>query len=138
MRASTATAGNRFRNFWTASPRTSSAASGCLVILAWSLPMRVMESRFSTTRISHWASSRTSVRRAVCSSLERAGLSRTVEVAPTMEVRGVRMSWDTERSRSARIFTFSFSIRRRSCSLAWEVRALVTRDTTRKVRIVSG
>ena len=60
------------------------------------------------------------------------------EVAPMIEVRGVRMSWETERSRSARIFTFSFSIRRRSCSLVLVVRVLVTSETTRKVNIVSG
>ena len=55
-----------------------------------------------------------------------------------MEVRGVRMSWETERSRSARILTFSFSSRSRSCSLVFVVSALVTRETTRKVKMVSG
>ena len=51
-----------------------------------------------------------------------------------MEVRGVRMSWDTERSRSARIRIFSFSIRSLSNWRVLVVRAEVMTETLRKVR----
>ena len=97
-----------------------------------------MDSRFSTMRMSHWASLRTSSSRVSCSARERPGFSSTVEVEPTMEVRGVRMSWDTERRRLARIFSFSFSIRSCSWRLIWVVRVLVMTDTARKLKKVSG
>ena len=42
--------------------------------------------------------------------------------------KGVRISWETERSRLARIFSFSLSARSRSCCLAWLVRVLVMMD----------
>ena len=61
-----------------------------------------------------------------------------VEVAPTMEVRGVRISWETERSRLARIFSFSFSTRSSCCCFAWEVRVLVMMETPRKARKLRG
>ena len=100
--------------------------------------MRVMDSRFSTVRISHWASLRTSSSSASCSARERPGFSSTAEAEPTMEVRGVRMSWETERRRLARIFSFSFSARSCSCRLIWVVRVLVMTDTARKLKKVRG
>ena len=103
-----------------------------------SSPMRVMERRFSTTRISHWASSRAFSSSARCSWAERPGFSSTAEVDPTMEVRGVRMSWETERSRLARIFSRSFSARRLACRLAWAVRVLVMREIINRVKNVMG
>ena len=47
-----------------------------------------------------------------------------------MEVRGVRRSWETARSRVARIFSVSLSIRSCSCFLMRVVRVLVIMDTT--------
>ena len=85
-------------------------------------------------RISHWASCFTSSSRERRSSWERSGLSSTAEVEPMMEVRGVRISWDTERSRSARIRIFSFSIRSLSNWRVLVVRAEVMTETLRKVR----
>ena len=49
-------AAQRRRNLATAPSMTSSAASGVLVTQAFSAPMRVMERRFSTIRMSHCAS----------------------------------------------------------------------------------
>lgn len=51
-----------------------------------------------------------------------------------IEVRGVRISWDTERSRSARIRILSFSIRSLSNWRVLVVRAEVMTETLRKVR----
>ena len=61
-----------------------------------------------------------------------------VEVAPTMEVSGVRISCETERSRLARIFSFAFSRRRCSCCLVWDVRVLVMMETIKNDRKLSG
>ena len=61
-----------------------------------------------------------------------------VEVAPTMDVSGVRISWETERSRLARIFSFSFSMRSFSCCLAWVVRVLVMMETMKKAKKLRG
>ena len=46
-----------------------------------------------------------------------------------MEVSGVRRSWETARSRFARIFSFSLSMRSCSCRLMRVVRVLVMMDT---------
>ena len=132
------TSGKRRRNFLAASPITSSAASDSLRIFASSSPIRVMESRFSTTRISHCASSRAFSRRVLCSSCVRSGLSRTADVEPTIEVRGVRRSWETARSRLPRIFSRSFSAKSLACRFAWAVRVQVIMETIRRVKKVSG
>ena len=97
-----------------------------------------MERRFSTTRISHWASSRAFSSSSRCSWLERPGFSSTAEVDPTMDVRGVRMSWETERRRLARIFSRSLSARRLAWRLAWAVRVQVMRETINSVKKVRG
>ncbi len=55
-----------------------------------------------------------------------------------MEVRGVRISWDTERSRSARILIFSFSIRSRSNWRVLVVRVEVMTETPKNVRNERG
>lgn len=55
-----------------------------------------------------------------------------------MEVRGVRRSWDTARSRSARILARSLSRRSLSCFLTTVVSALVLMDTASMVAKVSG
>ena len=47
-----------------------------------------------------------------------------------MPVSGVRRSWETARSRVARIFSVSLSIRSCSCFLMRVVRVLVIMDTT--------
>ena len=47
-----------------------------------------------------------------------------------MEVSGVRRSWETARSRLARIFSVSLSIRSCSCILIRVVRVLVMMETT--------
>ena len=55
-----------------------------------------------------------------------------------MEVSGVRISWDTERSRSARIRIFSFSRRSLSSWRVFVVSVEVMMETERKVRKDSG
>ena len=59
-------------------------------------------------------------------------------VEPMIEVSGVRMSCDTERSRLAFIFSRAASMRRFSCFLILVVMVQVTSDTTSMVRKVSG
>ena len=57
---------------------------------------------------------------------------------PLMEVRGVRRSWEMDRSRLARIFSFSDSSRMRSCSLTLEVRVETAKPTASMVIKVRG
>ena len=105
---------------------------------AFSPPTRVMESRFSTMRMSHWESSfmlPSSSRRL---SSGRSAFSSSRSAEPAMEVRGVRRSWDTARSRSARILARSLSRRSLSCFLTNVVSALVLMDTASMVAKVSG
>ena len=59
-------------------------------------------------------------------------------VEPMIEVSGVRMSCETERSRFARIFSRAASMRRSSCRLILVVIVQVTSETTSMVRKVSG
>ena len=90
-------------------------------------------------RMSHWASSRTLRSRDIrCWGVRTASFSRIAEAEPTMEVRGVRRSWDTARSRLARMASRSVSARSCSCRLIWEVRVLTRRDTDSMVRKVRG
>ena len=101
--------------------------------------MRVMESRFSTMRMSHCESSLMS-----CSSSCSCGqgicpfCSRIAVAAPLMPVSGVRRSCEMARSRFPRIFSFSASARTLSCCLICVVIALVTTDTASITRNVSG
>ena len=60
------------------------------------------------------------------------------EVEPMMEVSGVRMSCETERSRLARIFSRSLSMRNCSCCLILVVIVQVTSDTHSMTKNVSG
>ena len=55
-----------------------------------------------------------------------------------MEVSGVRMSCETERSRLARIFSRSLSMRNCSCCLILVVIVQVTSDTHSMTKNVSG
>ena len=55
-----------------------------------------------------------------------------------MEVRGVRMSWDTALKRFPRIFSFSASRRICSCFLIWVVRALTLHATASMAMNVTG
>ena len=55
-----------------------------------------------------------------------------------MEVRGVRISWETERSRSARIRIFSFSMRSLSSWRVLVVRVEVMTETPKNVRNERG
>ena len=66
------------------------------------------------------------------------GRSRMAEVEPMMEVSGVRMSCETERSRLARIFSRSLSMRNCSCCLILVVIVQVTSDTHSITKNVSG
>ena len=101
--------------------------------------MRVMESRFSTMRMSHWASSLTSRSSSLCCSVESVSpFSKMAEVLPTMLVSGVRISCDIARSRFARIVSRSASVRSRSCFLILVFIALMMSDTASIVRKVSG
>ena len=88
--------------------------------------------------MSHWASSLAFSSRVRCSGPERPGFSSTAEMDPTMEVRGVRMSWETERRRLARIFSRSLSARSLAWRLAWAVRVQVMRETISRVKKVRG
>ena len=129
--------GKRLRKARAAEARTSSATSSPLTSSV-SPPMRVMERRFSTTRMSHCPSSRTFSSISFCCSFGRSGLSRMAEAEPMMEVRGVRISWEMERRRLERIRSFSASARRDSHFFILVVRAEVKMDTVRRVRKVKG
>ena len=98
---------------------------------------RVMDSRFSVTRTSHWASRPMPSASASRSSWDSAG-SLSAELAPSMEASGVRMSWAMARSRLACIFSRSAS--KRSCSwrLTCVVKALMNMETTSIIAKVSG
>lgn len=86
--------GKRRTNLLAASPMTSSAASGVFLISAGELVIFVIDRRFSTTRMSHWASSLASLSREACSEAVRVSwFSMTVCIAPEIDVSGVRRSW---------------------------------------------
>ena len=119
---------------------TSSAASGAFFTLASSeLLMRVMDSRFSTMRMSHSASSLVHCSSCWrCSGVRVFSCSSSTLVAPTMLVSGVRMSWDTARSRSAYIFSRSASRRHLPVCLARLVTVAVRMEMVIITRNVSG
>ena len=90
-------------------------------------------------RMSHWASSlveRSSWSR--CSCVSSLSCSSRTLVAPTIPVSGVRMSWDTARSRSAYIFSRSASRRAASVCLARLVTAAVSTEIVIITRNVRG
>ena len=85
---------------------TSSINSGVFLTAAFSPSIRVMDSRFSVTRMSQRASSFTecnSSRR--CWGVRLSSCDSSTSVAPTIPVRGVRMSWLMPRSRLPRTFS---------------------------------
>ena len=126
-------------NLPTAPSMISSAASGVLLTLASSPPMRVMLSRFSTMRISHWASSLAlRISSWHCSGVRVFSCSSSTLVAPTMPVNGVRMSWDTARRRLPCIRSSSASRRTSSICLARLVTIPVTTEMVMVTRKVNG
>ena len=65
-------------------------------------------------------------------------MSMIPDAEPTIDVNGVRISWDTARRRFARIFSRSTSSRICSCFLIWVVRALTLQATASMATKVSG
>ena len=104
----------------------------------FSPPTRVMDSRFSTMRMSHSASSLTLVSSSRRLSGGSCSFSSSTAAEPAMEVSGVRKSCETARSRSARILARSLSRRSMSCFFSTVVMALVLMETASMVAKVSG
>ena len=85
---------------------TSSTSSGVFFTPAFSPSMRVMDSRFSVTRMSQRASSFTERSSSCrCWGVRLPSCSSSTSVAPTILVSGVRMSWPMPRRRFPRIFS---------------------------------
>ena len=136
----TVTSGFFFLNLTTTSLRTSSSTSSSFFIAPGLSPlMRVMDSRFSTMRHSHsasfLASDSSSSRWAL---LSESPLSSTADIAPLIEVSGVRRSCDIARRRFARIFSCSASSLMRFCSLTRAARVDTAKPTASIVTKVSG
>ena len=110
--------------------RTSSTTSSSFVRATPSPLTRVTERMFSVMRTSQRASLLISRARSIRSLAERSSSSISTELAPRMEVSGVRRSWETERKRSARIFSRSISKRTCSCFLICVVSVLTITETS--------
>ena len=119
-------------------PSTSSTTSASFLSFTPSPLNFVTERMFSVMRTSQRASLLISRARSMRSASLRFASSISTELAPSMEVSGVRRSWDTERKRSARIFSRSISKRSCSCFLICVVSVLMSTDTSSMQAKVSG
>ena len=128
--------GIRLLTLWTESDIISSKGSELFLRVLLSSWIFVTDKIFSTILSSHAASSVMLRIRWVRSSFDRLRLSLVrEEEAPIMLVRGVRRSWEIERSRLARIFSFSpsaisfsFSASAMPCFLNLVIYVLIIRE----------